>query len=399
MRLVERGQVQLDAPVQRYVPEFTGDDPRTRTITVSQLLTHMSGLPDVDDYDWEHPQLDDLALRRWVSSFMRGRSLASDPGAMWAYSNFGYEVLGLLIANVSGRSFESFMREEVLAPLGMRDSTFFTPAIPPGRRLVGHLGPVLTTASPVYPYNRRHAPSSTLQSNTNDMIAALRHFTHAGSLQRPVRYATLRAMWMPRMPAHEGARMGYGWFVSTVAGRPAVLHDGSDRGFRSVLVVLPDDGIGVAVFANYQQAPVQQLAELAARRALGREMPAPPAAPLARRLERERNVRGIEATLAAHDAEIRGGGTDASYDVYLLGKSLMERQEWGDAITVQRYLIALLPDEGYGYRDLGRALIGAGQGAAAIPPLERALELLPGNQAVVDMLRQARDAQNASTPR
>jgi CubicO group peptidase (beta-lactamase class C family) len=122
MQLWEQGKVDLDAPVMKYVSYFRLNDPRYRSITVRQMLTHSSGMPDVEDYEWNKPQYDDGALERYVRSLSK-QKLLWDPGTKMAYSNMAYEVLGDLIAKVSGMSFEDYVDVHILKPLGMNSST------------------------------------------------------------------------------------------------------------------------------------------------------------------------------------------------------------------------------------------------------------------------------------
>ena len=105
MQLVEQGKIDLNAPLIQYLPYFQLADDRYKTITIQQMLCHMSGMPDVEDYEWEKPQYDEGALERYVRS-LTGHSLKSEPGEKYAYSNMAFEVLGNLIEQVSGLSFE-----------------------------------------------------------------------------------------------------------------------------------------------------------------------------------------------------------------------------------------------------------------------------------------------------
>src|SRR5262252_9460036 len=68
MQLVEAGKIDLDAPLIRYLPYFRMDDDRYRAITVRQMLSHMSGIPDTVNYNWDKPEYDDGALERFVRS-------------------------------------------------------------------------------------------------------------------------------------------------------------------------------------------------------------------------------------------------------------------------------------------------------------------------------------------
>ncbi len=130
MRLVEQGKVGLDAPLVTYLPYFTLRDARVQDITIRQMLCHTSGMPDEDDYRWYAPEDDAGALERYVRG-LADASLLFPPGERHEYSNIAYEVLGDVIAKVSGRTFEDYVRQAILAPAGMVDSTFLRGEVAP----------------------------------------------------------------------------------------------------------------------------------------------------------------------------------------------------------------------------------------------------------------------------
>jgi CubicO group peptidase (beta-lactamase class C family) len=134
MVLVDRGKLQLDDPVSRYLPEFArGDKAR---VTVRDLLTHRSGLPP------------GRALSRAGGSVAGARqavlttALAEEPGERTIYSDLGADALGFVIERVSGEPLDEFVRRSVFAPLGMR-STMFRP--PPSLR--ARAAPTMSSAS------------------------------------------------------------------------------------------------------------------------------------------------------------------------------------------------------------------------------------------------------------
>jgi CubicO group peptidase (beta-lactamase class C family) len=137
MQLVENGKIDLDAPVVKYLPYFRMADERYKIITVRQMVTHTSGIPDVDDYEWNKPQYDDGALERYVRS-LGNLKLDFAPGQRFQYSNMAFEVLGDVIANVSGESFEDYVQHHILAPLGMKDSTLLVKQADPKLLAWGH---------------------------------------------------------------------------------------------------------------------------------------------------------------------------------------------------------------------------------------------------------------------
>ena len=125
MMLVDEGQMQLDDPVETYLPEFKGQwlaRPK-RPVTVRHLLSHTSGLPFTSAL--EAPTLDRLPLRDAVQSYAM-TPLQFEPGSHYRYSNAGFNTAGRLIEVVSGLPYEEFMRRRLFTPLGMTD-TYFKP--------------------------------------------------------------------------------------------------------------------------------------------------------------------------------------------------------------------------------------------------------------------------------
>ena len=260
MQLVERGTLNLDDRVTRWLPYFRLADDRYGEITIRQVLNHTSGMPDVDDYEWNKPQFDVGAAERYVRA-MAGQRLLWAPGTRWQYSNMAFDALGDLIAKASGVSFEAFVKTHVLEPLGMKSSSFIYPEIDERLRTTGHIGNP-ARVSPVYPYNRRHAPSSTLNSNVIDMARWTLANLNRGQLEghRILRPESYEALWTPAtQTSMDGARMGLSWFLGDHAGRRTVFHPGGDTGFRSYVMLLPDDGIGVVLASNWEGTPRETL--------------------------------------------------------------------------------------------------------------------------------------------
>jgi beta-N-acetylhexosaminidase len=127
MKLVERNELDFDAPITRYLPEFAAaansdTDPSWRErVTVRMLLLHDSGLPAHEDY-FESAKSRDAILASVVST-----PLIAEPGTKIEYSDLGFILLGEIISRLTGLSLEGFAQRELFAPLGMRDS-FFNPA-------------------------------------------------------------------------------------------------------------------------------------------------------------------------------------------------------------------------------------------------------------------------------
>jgi CubicO group peptidase (beta-lactamase class C family) len=276
LQLMEQGKVKLDDPVTTYVPYFQLKDPEYRAITLRQLLSHTAGMPDVTDYEWNRPEYDDKALERYIRG-LKDSTLIAKPAEKWQYSNIGFELLADLIATVSGEPFEAYVQRHILTPAGMRHSTFLMTDVDSANLATGHVqGNAGTERSAYYPYNRRHAGSSTLHSNLEDMLRWGAINAARGTLdgKRILQPATYDLAWKSEIDItsfyHEMMRqmkmdlplrkvdMGLGWFSMDYNGNKWMNHNGSDRGFRSALFISPERQTVLVVFANHSNANVEQ---------------------------------------------------------------------------------------------------------------------------------------------
>ncbi len=118
-QLVERGGVELDAPVQRYLPEWTGEG--KDAVTMRHLLTHSSGLPAFRNYDQQTHDPDSLATLIFTTPLERA------PGERMVYSDIGAFVAGRVIERVSGLPLDRYVAERIVAPLQLRETMFRPP--------------------------------------------------------------------------------------------------------------------------------------------------------------------------------------------------------------------------------------------------------------------------------
>ena len=409
--------VDLDAPVTEWVPELTLADGRAAEVTPRRLLSHTSGLPDVSDYGWHDPQLGDDALSEFARS-LSGWRLQTDPGTAFAYSNAGFELLGLLLSRVTGSTFEEAVRQRVLAPLGMRASTFLRRDVPDHLAASPHVGMPLSVPAGVYPYTRRHAPSSTLHSNLVEMCRwMMAHFEPVDAAGgAPERWARLDAglvevMSQPvvavgRPPWEETFALG--WAVGSYGGHRTVSHSGADPGFGSRLVLVPDQRTGVVVLANSNTVPTWDLAAAALDLALADDRPwaAPAATPAAAREDPAEGLAAMQSMLPSVvgpvTATLSASGPDAARAEFHrlaaldpaehdLDDDEFEKSVWG-AIELHRTDLVwpllrlwteLRPDSSAAWTMSGWAHQVDGHPDLARPLLHRALDLDPGNDDAV----------------
>lgn len=259
LQLVEAGRIDLDAPLTDYLPYFEMADPAFADITVRQVLLHTSGIPDSGDTaaDWSVfvPEFDEEAVERMVRG-LSDRELLFAPDEGWEYSDVAFMVLGDLIAKVSGQPYETYMAEQLFAPLGMEASTFLLEEIDPMALakpiVLSDDGPIV---SDVFPYSRQFAASNNLFSNVEDMAGLIQASLNRGELNgtRILSAETYDLMWMPSNETPYGAPWSYwgmGWIVTEVGGCPVVWMGGADMGFEADAMLCPDENLAVIVLSN-----------------------------------------------------------------------------------------------------------------------------------------------------
>ena len=257
VQLFEQEKLSLDDRIVEHLPYFEMKDERYATLTIRQFLTHSSGMPDVESYHWDEPEYDEGALERFVRS-LTDRELLFEPGEMFTYSNMAFEVVGDLIAKASGQSFADYVKEHVLLPLGMDDSSILIRDVDPALLTNGHvLEGGKTQVTEHYAYNRRHGPSSCLYSNVADMSRWAVANMNRGELEgrRILDASSYELLWAPAVEAgvrdNRPVHIGLSWFLSEQAGDQKVFHGGRDTGYQTDLVMVPDAGVAVIVLSNY----------------------------------------------------------------------------------------------------------------------------------------------------
>ncbi|MGI6737084.1 MAG: serine hydrolase domain-containing protein [Anaerovoracaceae bacterium] len=258
--LAEDGRLSPEDRLVDLLPWIGIDDPRRGEIRLQNLLTHTAGIGDVDDYHWQQPRFDEEALREYCRSpEVAASHLKWSPGEnKFSYSNIAYEILGCLVAEVSGMPFETFIEQRILRPLGMERTSFLTFRRPASELACPHFKDRSKHMQllPYYPYNREHGPSSTLTSTVSDMrIWAQAHLRH-----RLLPARAYEKIWHAHTTVpNNGEGMGLGWFLREQNGYRLMGHEGSDDGFRSSFWLCPQRHGFIAVMANLSGAPVKRI--------------------------------------------------------------------------------------------------------------------------------------------
>lgn len=271
--LVDEGRVSWDDPVRKYLPQFQlADGYVTREVTLRDLLSHRTGLGlgAGDLLYWP----DTTHSREDVVLAARHLPLATSFRSRYAYNNLCFVVAGQVVAAVTGKPWEEFVRERILTPLGMTETRITSEGLDPatmnvasphskGWRLAGTLKPVPPTADIVW------AAAAGIKSNVTDLAKWLALQLAGGKLPSG---ATLfsakqaREMWSAQIPVPitepnpalkatkpNFSAYGLGWALRDYAGRELVTHTGGLTGMVSLTLMVPSENLGIIVLTNQEE--------------------------------------------------------------------------------------------------------------------------------------------------
>jgi CubicO group peptidase (beta-lactamase class C family) len=255
MQLVEQGKLELDAPVQRYLPWFHAADlDASSRITVRHLLSHTSGLPESADVALlTSTDTSAGALERQVRA-LDSVALNRPVGVSFEYANVNYATLGLIVQTVSGQSYEEYVQQHVFAPLDMRHS-FTSQAEAQAQGLASGsrywFGVPITTN---VPDNRAERPNGRLIAGAEDMghflIAQLNGGRYGGA--QVLSPAGIAMMHQPAVSIGDEAGYGLGWYSGQRNGVATVEHAGDGVNFHANVVLIRDRALGIVLLENAQ---------------------------------------------------------------------------------------------------------------------------------------------------
>jgi CubicO group peptidase (beta-lactamase class C family) len=255
MRLVEMGKMELDAPVRQYLPGLTLKDASVaENVTVKHLLTHTSGWQG--DY-FVDTGLGDDALANYAGK-MGEASQLTPLGELWSYNNAGFNLAGRVIEAVTGKPYETVVKELLFDPLEMKNSFFFAHEVIAYRVAIGHRqeenGPEVmrTWALP-----RSNNPAGGVCTSVKDQLKYARfHINGTGKAPDGTQVLTpesLALMQTPVTAAGGDEQMALAWFIANIGPVRVVNHGGSTFVQISAFVMAPDHDFAIVVTTNLDQ--------------------------------------------------------------------------------------------------------------------------------------------------
>jgi len=246
--MVQRGEVALDDPAEKYLPAGAKMPMRGgRKITLEDLATHRSGLPRLPDNlsfrEPANPYADYSEAN--LLDFLGRYELTRDIGSEFEYSNLGVGLLGYLLARRAGTDYETLLKQRITIPLGMHDTTITLSPAQKARFATGHDQYVRPTSPWDLP---TLAGAGAIRSTVNDLLL----FLDASIGTRPSPLApAMKAMLAKRRPGGSPrVAIGLGWMVATTSSGEIIFHDGGTGGFRTAMAYDPARRRGAVVLTN-----------------------------------------------------------------------------------------------------------------------------------------------------
>src|SRR5437016_2233614 len=259
--LQQDGQLSVDDKISRYLK---GTPESWANITVRHLLTHTSGLKS-------YTGLDGFALTKHLTQeqFIKAigaHPLEFQPGTSWKYCNTGFNLLGYIIENVSGKHYWEYMRERIFKPLGMNQMT---------DRLPGEIIPNRADG-----YEQTNHVWINRDFDLTEVFSAGAIASTVGDLAKwnaaldgnsLLKGGTKEEMWTPaKLDGGKETKYGFGWFIDTVEGHKNIGHGGSTSGFSASIQRFPHDRLTVIILTNTDEQIATTLAKKIATFYLGK---------------------------------------------------------------------------------------------------------------------------------
>ena len=270
LALQQEGRLSVQESITKYFKDVPDDK---RSITLHHLLTHSSGIVDLADFgDWDPITRDEFIQRSM------DQALAFAPGEQYEYSNAGYSLLGAIIEQLTGDSYERFVRDRLFEPNAMYETGYVLPAWGEGRMAQGYtgdetwgtvLGRPLGDDGPYWVLRANGG----IHTTAYDMLRWSRALLDGRVLSRK----SMRKLWTPHVLEYDDSHYGYGWAITTWADDVKVVtHNGGNGILFADLAIVPETGFVVYLMTNVvADMPVIQnlLKQIGMRLAAGEAYP------------------------------------------------------------------------------------------------------------------------------
>ncbi len=260
LQLQEKGLLKVTDSLEKFIPEF----PHAKTITLHHLLCHSSGIPNITFFsDFAEKCLQPITLEKEIEYIKQNSgSLDFTPGAHYTYSNSNYLILSYIIQKVSGQSFESYLNEKILHPIGMKNSGLYHQSKILPNRASGYIQANHALANaPFFDFSWA-AGSGGMYSTIEDLYRWDRALFGGNQTILPAHIA--QEILKPHVAISKeksGMAYGYGIAVHHDAAGTYWSHEGTIQGFGAYMLHYQNDDISIIILSNFAFAPYKTIAK------------------------------------------------------------------------------------------------------------------------------------------
>ena len=394
MQQVESGQLRLEGHLSEYLPYYrkeTGD-----RIALRHLLTHTSGIPNYTalPHFFEDVSRNPYGVKEFVQKYCSG-DLEFEPGSKYSYSNSGYFILGAILEQMTGKSYETLLHERILGPLGMKDTGYdhWVTVLP--HRAVGYERSLrgFQTA----PYLDMSIPYSagSLFSTVDDLY----RWDQALYTEKLISAKLREMMFTPFLSDY-----AFGWVVKKQpigpnrAPRAVIGHEGGINGFNTLITRIPEERDLVVLLNNTGGAPLEEAARGVINILYGRP-PEPPKRSIAEIMLKTLGEKGLDAAIAQYRELKKTASSGYNFDegqLNELGYKLMQQNKTKEAVAILRLNAEVFPKSSNVYDSLGEAYMQDGDIDEAIRNYAKSLELNPQNSNAIERLNKLQEKRRES---
>lgn len=246
LKLVETDKISVDDTLDKYLSDF----PRGADVTIHQLLTHTSGIPSYTDDPAFYETVSEPTTEEALIATFAAKDLDFEPGTDFRYSNSGYFLLGHIIAKVTGKSQDQYLRETFFEPLGMNDTGMHRVDLELDNEALGHSVQGGAATRALDWAMSRAGGAGALYSTAGDLMK----WNEAVFSGKVLKDETLRKAFTAVKASGAGMKYGYGWMIGRQRGLPVISHAGGLNGFQSNLVRFPEQNLTIIALHNASPA-------------------------------------------------------------------------------------------------------------------------------------------------
>jgi len=262
LQLVQAGKIELTDPLGKFLTDYPNKDVATK-VTIHHLLTHTGGTGDFFGPQFDAHRKELRTLADYVTLYGT-RGLEFEPGSKWAYSNYGFLLLGLVIEKVSGQSYYDYVREHVYKPAGMTSSDSLPEDEVVTERSVGYTK--MRGGEGWHPNTETLPPRGTSAGGGYSTVEDLLRFANALENHKLLNAHYTELLTTGKVDSQGGGKYAYGFGDRLENGVRSFGHGGGAPGMNGDLQIYPESGYVVAVLANLDPPAASRISEFIGNR-------------------------------------------------------------------------------------------------------------------------------------